>query len=373
MWRTPAAPAAPSAARPAFVSPIRIAARSEGGWSPTSSRKPVRCAARSSSERHAGTTSTKRNSAARSSSSCAARSIARSSSALSGWPRWDGNASCSARPTRWISASSVAGASALPSLAVTTASPARRAERARERPTRRRRAGSARRRSRRCRRRWPSGRPRPSSCRAGEPGAGRGCSPAGAAGRPPAAGGGEAAAGALAGLTLSALAVLFFRLLLDRRAVAARTRLGHLDGVAARVLGTRHRVELGPCRRRSGHARARLGIVAAEDARHVQRPQQGQQDEDDRQDDAEAQPRPRGPVRARTRPRGYRDARRAQHGRRRRRALRALARAALRPARPQACEGQGRQRRALALAPAPRRGIRVGLGEGVDAWLGHPG
>ena len=42
---------------------------SGGGWSPTSSRKPVRCVARSSSERQAGTTSTKRNSAARSSAS----------------------------------------------------------------------------------------------------------------------------------------------------------------------------------------------------------------------------------------------------------------------------------------------------------------
>ena len=53
--------------RPAAVSEIRIAAAIGGGASGTSSRKPSRCRARSSSERQAGTTSTNRNSAARSS------------------------------------------------------------------------------------------------------------------------------------------------------------------------------------------------------------------------------------------------------------------------------------------------------------------
>ena len=90
MCLTPAAAAAPSAARPALDSDIRIATCSGGGRSSTSSRKPVRWRARSSSERQAGTTSTKRNSAARSSASCEARSIALSSSAFSGLPRGPG-------------------------------------------------------------------------------------------------------------------------------------------------------------------------------------------------------------------------------------------------------------------------------------------
>ena len=69
--------------------------RSAAGVSGTSSRKPIRWRARSSSERHAGTTSTKRNSAARSSRSLEAISIARASSAFSGWREADGNAAAS--------------------------------------------------------------------------------------------------------------------------------------------------------------------------------------------------------------------------------------------------------------------------------------
>ena len=61
---------------PARVLPIRIATATGGGGVSTSPRKPVRWRARSSSERHAGTTSTKRNSAAFSSASCEASSIA---------------------------------------------------------------------------------------------------------------------------------------------------------------------------------------------------------------------------------------------------------------------------------------------------------
>ena len=84
MCLTPAAAAAPSAVRPARELPIRIATATGGGGVSTSPRKPVRWRARSSSERHAGTTSTKRNSAALSSASCEASSIAFSSAALSG-------------------------------------------------------------------------------------------------------------------------------------------------------------------------------------------------------------------------------------------------------------------------------------------------
>ncbi len=67
--------------------------RSAAGACSTSPRKPVRWRARSSSERQAGTTSTKRNSAALSSASWEARSIARSSSALSGLRVGGGSAS----------------------------------------------------------------------------------------------------------------------------------------------------------------------------------------------------------------------------------------------------------------------------------------
>ena len=97
---TPPAAAAPSAARPACVFEIRIAADSVGGVSGTSSRKPVRWRARSSSERQAGTTSTNLNSAARSSRSPDAISIARASSARTGWREVDGNEAASSVPTR---------------------------------------------------------------------------------------------------------------------------------------------------------------------------------------------------------------------------------------------------------------------------------
>ena len=84
MCLTPAAAAAPSAVRPARVLPIRIATATGGGGVSTSPRKPVRWRARSSSERHAGTTSTKRNSAALSSASWEASAIAFSSAAAIG-------------------------------------------------------------------------------------------------------------------------------------------------------------------------------------------------------------------------------------------------------------------------------------------------
>src|SRR3954449_12770346 len=84
MCLTPAAAASPSARRPAFEFPIRIATPTDGGGSVISPRKPVRWRARSSRLRVAGTTSTKRNSAALSSASEEARSIALSSIAFKG-------------------------------------------------------------------------------------------------------------------------------------------------------------------------------------------------------------------------------------------------------------------------------------------------
>ena len=105
MCLTPAAAAAPSAWRPALDSDIRIATCSDGGRSSTSSRKPLRWRARSSSERQAGTTSTKRNRAARISASCEARSIALSSIAFSGLRLAPGSAAARSRPTARMSAS----------------------------------------------------------------------------------------------------------------------------------------------------------------------------------------------------------------------------------------------------------------------------
>ena len=98
MCLTPAAAAAPSAVRPARVLPILIATATGGGGVSTSPRKPVRWRARSSSERQAGTTSTKRNSAAFSSASCEASSIAFSSAALSGLRVAAGSASVQPPP-----------------------------------------------------------------------------------------------------------------------------------------------------------------------------------------------------------------------------------------------------------------------------------
>ncbi len=115
MCRTPAAAAMPSARRPVFVLPIFIATPIEAGGSSTSSRKPVRWRARSSMLRQAGTTSTKRNSAALSSASAEARSIAFSSSAFSGL-RVDGMAAASLRPTANSSRSSAASSTMLRSL-----------------------------------------------------------------------------------------------------------------------------------------------------------------------------------------------------------------------------------------------------------------
>ena len=109
MCLTPAAAAAPSAWRPALDSDMRIATCSDGGRSSTSSRKPLRWRARSSSERQAGTTSTKRNSAARRSASCEARSIALSSIAFSGLRLVPGSAAARSRPTATMSASEAAG------------------------------------------------------------------------------------------------------------------------------------------------------------------------------------------------------------------------------------------------------------------------
>ena len=108
MCLTPAAAAAPSAVRPARVLPIRIATATGGGGSSTSPRKPVRWRARSSSERQAGTTSTKRNSAALSSASCDASSIALSSAAASGLRARRAARRPARRPTSNSSRSSVA-------------------------------------------------------------------------------------------------------------------------------------------------------------------------------------------------------------------------------------------------------------------------
>src|SRR3954454_13509823 len=105
MWRTPCAAAIPSARRPALELPIRIATPIGGGGVSTSDRKPVRWRARSSRLRHAGTTSTKRNSAALSSASEEARSIALSSITSSGL-RVVGRAAASRRPTSNSSRSS---------------------------------------------------------------------------------------------------------------------------------------------------------------------------------------------------------------------------------------------------------------------------
>ncbi len=105
MCLTPDAAAIPSARRPALELPIFSATPTGGGGSPTSSRNAVRCRARSSRLRQAGTTSTKRNSAAFNSASEEARSIALSSSTFSGL-RVVGNAAASRRPTSNSSRSS---------------------------------------------------------------------------------------------------------------------------------------------------------------------------------------------------------------------------------------------------------------------------
>src|SRR5437763_9260296 len=119
MFRTDPASASPSARRPAAFSAMRMAARSGGGRSATSSRYALRCRARSSRERVAGVTSTSRKSAARSSASSDERSIAFASSARTGCRAREGNAAASARPTSRSSdstgdsrGSSAAGASA---------------------------------------------------------------------------------------------------------------------------------------------------------------------------------------------------------------------------------------------------------------------
>ena len=106
MCRTPAAAASPSARAPPSSRPSASPRRAAAAARRPRRRNALRWRARSSSERQAGTTSTKRNSAARSSASRDARSIALSSSALSGWRIADGNESASSRPTRWISCSS---------------------------------------------------------------------------------------------------------------------------------------------------------------------------------------------------------------------------------------------------------------------------
>src|SRR4051812_23538461 len=153
MCLTPAAAAAPRAVRPARLAPMRIATCSGGERSSTSSRKPVRWRARSSRSRQAGTTSTKRNSAARSSASCEASSIARSSRTLSGWRAVPGSAAARSRPTARISLS--AGALLTPRRYRPQRAYSRHADR-----RRRRRAHG----HRRCRRRRappPRARPRP--------------------------------------------------------------------------------------------------------------------------------------------------------------------------------------------------------------------
>src|SRR4051812_16665479 len=115
MCLTPCAAAIPSARRPALELPIRIATPIGGDGSSTSERNPVRWRARSSMLRQAGTTSTKRNSAALSSASEEARAIAFSSSAFSG-VRGDGIAAASLRPTSNSSCSSAASSTMVRSL-----------------------------------------------------------------------------------------------------------------------------------------------------------------------------------------------------------------------------------------------------------------
>ena len=99
MWRTPGGGRRAERRAAGLRDPdIFSATATGGGGSSTSPRKPDRWRARSSSERQAGTTSTKRNSAALSSASCAASSIALSSAAFSGWreERGRSSASCAA-------------------------------------------------------------------------------------------------------------------------------------------------------------------------------------------------------------------------------------------------------------------------------------
>ena len=116
MCLTPVAAARPSAARPARELPIRIATAIGGGGSSTSRRKPVRCVARSSRLRQAGTTSTKRNSAALSSASREARSIALSSSAFSGRRADEGRPFHRRLPTSFSSRSSSVSSTTQPTI-----------------------------------------------------------------------------------------------------------------------------------------------------------------------------------------------------------------------------------------------------------------
>jgi hypothetical protein len=91
---------------------MRRAAAIGGAGESTSERKPVRWRARSSVERQAGTTSTKRNSAALSSSSEEVRSIAFVSIALIGCRAVEGSAAASSDPTENSSRSSLASSMA---------------------------------------------------------------------------------------------------------------------------------------------------------------------------------------------------------------------------------------------------------------------
>src|SRR4051812_25182099 len=108
--RTPVAAAAPSARLPGALPAIFIATSRDGGFSSTSSRYSLRCRARSSSDRVAGVTSTRRNKAALSSASREAISIALSSSAFSGFRERFGNAPLRRRPISRMRSSRPAGA-----------------------------------------------------------------------------------------------------------------------------------------------------------------------------------------------------------------------------------------------------------------------
>ena len=153
----------------ARVAHAHRARRRGGGGSSTSPRKPVRWRARSSSERQAGTTSTKRNSAAlqlRVAGGQLHRLLVQRPS--TGCARWRATRPPGRRPTRRTSGSSAAPARPRPSLASLNWAPLGRADSARRRHARyddHQRAGrtAAQRRRARCttRRTWS----RPSTTR----------------------------------------------------------------------------------------------------------------------------------------------------------------------------------------------------------------
>ena len=244
MWRTPAAPAAPSAARPAFVLPIRIAARSDGGLL-ADLVEEARQVRREIVERAAGGDDVDEAKQRGAQLVVLGREVHRA--VVERLERV-----AAVRRKRVVQCAPDA-----PDLAL-------RASRARPRGGRpcatgwssRRRgeigharrcpppAGSARRPSRRCRHRSASRRPRP--CRAAGGGGVTGvlALTAGLAGRGAAAGGGAAAAGARSRVARSVrVAFCFFGI--RGVALAAGARLRGLDRIGAGVLGAGHGDDLG--------------------------------------------------------------------------------------------------------------------------------